>query len=67
MNFFIKKCEFLYLHHNALNTKNMILNLLATFFIFMISTEYLGIFYVRDFIYKCLQINPLKSHVILNV
>jgi hypothetical protein len=31
MNFFVKKSEFLYLDHNALNTKNMIVCLLPTF------------------------------------
>jgi len=48
MNFFPENVEILYLHDNALNTKNMILYVLPTLKN-MISSEYLGIFYVSIF------------------
>jgi hypothetical protein len=46
MNFFVKKSDFSYLKHNAVNTKKVILGLLPTFLIWMNSSEYLGVFYV---------------------
>jgi hypothetical protein len=51
MNFFSEKSEKLHLHHNALNTKNMILWLLPTFKKIIFSTEYLGDFYASN-VYK---------------